>query len=81
MEISRTHREFDILLLQLAQAVDLGVVALFWKALEIFRGQLFGGGALFGDFLADKRVSWHGAIKMLRAGRRASVQARRVLYC
>jgi hypothetical protein len=27
--------------------------------LEIFSGQLFGGRALLGEFLADKRVSWH----------------------
>jgi hypothetical protein len=37
------HRECDILRLQLAPAVDLGVVALFRKALEIFRDQTFGG--------------------------------------
>ena len=28
-----------------------------------FRGQLFGGRALPGEFLADERVSWHRAIK------------------
>ena len=37
------HGEFDVLRLQLAPAFDLGLVALFRKTLEIFRGQLFGG--------------------------------------
>jgi hypothetical protein len=34
------HRKFDILRLQLAPALDLGLVPLFWEALEILRGQL-----------------------------------------
>ena len=36
--------------LQLAPALDLGLVPLFWEALEILRGQLSGGRAL-----ADER--------------------------
>ena len=40
------HRKFDILRLRLAPALDLGLVPLFWEALEILRGQLSGGRAL-----------------------------------
>jgi hypothetical protein len=54
--------ELDILRLQMAPALDFGLVPLFWKALEVFRGQLFGGRALSGEFLADERVSCHRAL-------------------
>ena len=37
------HGEFDVRRLQVAPAFDLGLVALFRKTLEIFRGPLFGG--------------------------------------
>ena len=53
------HGEFDILRLQVPPALDLGLVPIFRKALEIFRGQLFGGRALPGEFLADERVLGH----------------------
>src|SRR5260370_32626168 len=56
------HREFDALRLQMAPALDFGLVPLLWKALEIFRGQLPGGRALPGEFLADERVSCHRAL-------------------
>src|SRR5712672_1980798 len=56
------HSEFYVLRLQMAPALDFGLVPLFWKALEIFRGQLFGGRALSGEFLADERVSCHRAL-------------------
>ena len=49
------HRKFDILRLQLAPALDLGLVPLFRKALEII--PLLA--ALPSEFLADERVSWH----------------------
>src|SRR6266446_10643636 len=57
------HREFDILRLQVPPALDLGLVPIFRKALEIFHGQLFGGRALPGEFLADERVLGHRVIK------------------
>src|SRR5258706_5918878 len=57
------HREFDALRLQMAPALDFGLVPLLWKALEIFRGQLPGGRALPGEFLADERVLGHDTIK------------------
>src|SRR6266403_4207748 len=53
------HGELDILRLQMAPALDLGLVPLFRKALEILRSVLAGGIALLREFLADKRVSWH----------------------
>ncbi len=60
----RLHGELDVLRLQLAPALDFGLVSLFRKALEIFRGQLLSGRALPGEFLADKRVSWHGGFSL-----------------
>ena len=56
------HGEFDVLRLQMAPAIDRGLVPVFWEAVEIFRGQLFGGRALSGEFLADERVSCHRAL-------------------
>ena len=47
----------------MAPALDFGLVPLLQKALEIFRGQLPGGGALLGEFLADERVLGHRVIK------------------
>jgi len=43
----------------MAPALDLGLVPLLGEALEIFRGQLFGGIALSGEFLADEWVLRH----------------------
>jgi len=57
----------NVLRLQLAPALDLGLVAVLGEALEIFSGQRFGGRALPGEFFADERVSWHRAIKAPRA--------------
>jgi hypothetical protein len=48
------HSEFDVLRLQVAPALDFRLLSIFWEALEIFRGHLFGGRALFGEFLADE---------------------------
>ncbi len=47
------HRELDILRLQMAPALDFGLVSIFWEALEIFRGQLFGGCSLAREFFAE----------------------------
>jgi len=47
----------------MAPALDFGLVPLLRKALEIFRGQLPGGRALPGEFLADERVLGHRVIK------------------
>jgi hypothetical protein len=44
------HGEFDILRLQVASALDFGLVPVLRKAMEIFRGQLLGGRALPGEF-------------------------------
>jgi len=54
------HSEFDILRLQMAPSLDFGLVSIFREALEIFRGQLFGGIALPGEFLAKalELVDW-----------------------
>ena len=57
------HGELDILRLQMAPALDFGLVSILWEALEVFRGQLFGGRPLPGEFFADERVWWHGGIK------------------
>jgi hypothetical protein len=43
------HGEFDILRLQVAPALDFGLVPLFREALEILRSQLPGGRALPGE--------------------------------
>src|SRR5258707_15442844 len=53
------HGELNILRLKFAPALDFSLEPLFREALEIFRGQLFCGRALPGEFLADKGVSWH----------------------
>jgi hypothetical protein len=37
------HRKFDILRLQVAPALDLGLIPVLREAPEILRGQLFGG--------------------------------------
>ncbi len=42
--------------LQKAPALDLGLVPIFRKALEIFRSVLPGGVAVLGEFLANERV-------------------------
>src|SRR6266481_9655109 len=61
------HGEFDILRLQVAPALDLGLVAVLREALEVFRRELLGGDALSGELLADVRVLRHPAIKASRA--------------
>src|SRR6478672_158892 len=48
----------------MAPALDLGKVVLLRKALEIFGGQLFGGRALPGEFLADVRVFGHSSFAL-----------------
>jgi hypothetical protein len=48
-------RELDIFRLQVAPALDLGLVPLLREALEIF----FGGRALPGELLADEWVFGH----------------------
>ena len=55
------HGEFDILRLQVAPALDLGLVAVFREVLEIFCSELLGGRSLPGEFLADERVLGHGS--------------------
>ncbi len=55
------HGDFDILRLQVAPALDLGLVAVFREAFEIFRSQLLGGRSLPGEFLADERVLGPGS--------------------
>src|SRR6266403_1171760 len=57
------HGELDILRLQMAPALDHGLIPLLWEALEIFRSVLAGRIALSGEFLADEGVSWHHAIE------------------
>src|SRR5258705_10792070 len=41
-------------------ALDLGLVSIFWEALEIFDRQLFGGRAVPSEILADEWVIRHG---------------------
>jgi hypothetical protein len=57
------HGEFAILRLQVAPALDFGLVAVLWEPLEIFLGRLSGGRALPCELLADEGVSGHAAIK------------------
>ena len=64
------HRGFDILRLEMAPALDRGLVATLREALEIFRGQLLSGRALPSEFLADERVLGH------RAGSAVGVELR-----
>jgi hypothetical protein len=60
------HCKFDILRLQMAPALYRGLVAILREALEIFRGQPFGGRALC-ELLADERIVWlRSLIKYLR---------------
>jgi hypothetical protein len=54
------HREFDVRRLQIAAALDLGLVPILRVALEIFVGQFPGGRVLLGKFLANEGVSGHG---------------------
>jgi hypothetical protein len=53
--------------LQVAPALDLGLISVLREARKILRRKLFGGRALPSEFLADERVSGHGAIKAPRA--------------
>src|SRR5258706_11724011 len=59
--------KFDILGLQMAPALDLSLVPILREALKVFRSVLSGGVAFPSEFLADKRIAWHGAIKAPRA--------------
>src|SRR5260370_20429597 len=52
------HRELDVLRLQLAPALDFGLITVLREALEIFRGKPPGGRAVLGEFLVDEGV-WH----------------------
>jgi len=56
---SRFHREFDILRLQMAPALDLGLVPFFREALEMLGSQLKRDDALPGEFLANEGVFRH----------------------
>ena len=53
--------EFDVGRLQVAPALDPGLVSVLWVALEILIGGLSGHRALPGELLADEGVSRHGA--------------------
>jgi hypothetical protein len=61
------HGEFDILRLQMAPALYLGLVPVLGESLEIFLGHLSGGRALPGELLADVWVSGHALLKRGRA--------------
>jgi len=61
------HDEFEVLRLQMAPALELGLVPLVREALVIFPNCLPGGRALLGELLADEGVSWHRTIKAPRA--------------
>jgi len=56
------HRELDILRLQKAPTLDLGLIAALGEALKVFRSVLTGRIAILGELLADEEVSWHRAI-------------------
>ena len=74
------HCKFDVLRLQMAPALDLGLVALLWEIPEISLGQLPGGRALPGEFLVNERVSGHGAIeaRQRRAGNRPMARSKKM---
>jgi len=55
-----SRSRFMVNSLQMAPALDFGLVSILWEALEVFRGQLFGGRPLPGEFFADERVYGHG---------------------
>jgi hypothetical protein len=61
------HDEFEVLRLQMAPVLELGLVPLVREALVIFPNCLPGGRALLCELLADERVSGHGCIKAPRA--------------
>ena len=56
------HGEFDVLRLQMAPALDFGLIAVFREAFEIVRSILPCGVALFGELFADKRVKTARAV-------------------
>jgi hypothetical protein len=58
-------------------ALNLGEVAAFREPLKIFRGELSSGDAQSGEFLADKWVSGHRAIKAPGAAVGKAVAMRR----
>src|SRR5258708_12177667 len=57
------HGEFVLLRLQVAPALDLGLVAVLGEALEVLTGELAGGGALPGELLANELISGHAPLK------------------
>ncbi len=61
----------------MAPALDLGPVLILRKALEIFRGQLFSGGALLGELLANKQISGHASLKRGVGGKAINLRAKR----
>jgi hypothetical protein len=48
------HGEFDVLRLQVAPALDLGLVAVLREALKVFRRKLSGSHTLPGEFFAGR---------------------------
>jgi hypothetical protein len=61
-----SHSEFDVLRLKVAPALDLGLIPLVRKTLEIFRGQLFCGGALPLVNFSERIVWLRSLIQYLR---------------
>jgi hypothetical protein len=68
------HGELDIFRLQVALALDLGLVPIFREALKIFLSEFPGGRALPGELLADDWVFGHWP-RRVSAGMRA-IEAR-----
>src|SRR5258705_12216898 len=62
------HSELDVIGMEVAPALNLGEVAAFREPLKVFRGELSGGYAQSGEFLADERVSGHVPLKRSRGG-------------
>src|SRR5450432_1117394 len=53
------HREFDVCRLQIAPALNLGLIPILRIAGEVFLGQFSGGGMLSGELLANEGVLRH----------------------
>jgi hypothetical protein len=51
--------KLNVLRLEVAPALDFGLIAVFREALKVFGGQLPGGVALARELLAGVGVSWH----------------------
>jgi hypothetical protein len=60
------HREFDIIGLQMAPALNLGLVPILGEALEVFRRDLFSRDAQSGELLADVRIARHWPWSLFR---------------